>query len=154
MSLATVSGLADFEEQFLLNDLKTNGLYLGLITSITSIDTGTTGAVLSATDGVEMTTTNGTGGYSSYARQTVTWGAIAAATGDSTGQQIGVATPSTVTWPQNTGGSSIPIAAIGVYDALTAGHLRAYIIPTGGTQVLANNATPSAAASTLLIQCD
>jgi hypothetical protein len=152
----TAASFGDYLEGEILNFIKgTTGagtpfngatapanLYVGLLTSITApanIDTGTAGA---QQNGTEVTTTNGTGGWTAYARIAIPssgWGAIAAAGGDATGQQIAnsAALGGAATAWQNGGGSSVSIVAIGIYDAATAGNMWFYGTLTA-TQPIAN----------------
>lgn len=160
MSL-TGYGFSDYLETKILNFLKGTSMpaapatvYIGLFTAQPA-DTGTTGGTA---DGTEVTTTNGTGGWSNYARQALTtatgWNAIAAATGDSTGQQItnNATIGGNTAWTNN-GGSTVTITGVGIWDATTSGNLLIYINLVS-SQALANGSAFSFAAGNLAVQVD
>ena len=130
-------------------------VYIGLFTTLPA-DTGTTGGTA---DGVEMTTSNGALGFSNYARVPLTaatgWSAIAAASGDSSGQQISnnaVLPASGLAWTNN-GGTTVTVAGLGIYSAATAGNLYAYI-PLSVAQPVTNGASFSQAVAGLSLQVD
>ena len=161
MSL-TGYGFSDYTENKILSWLKGSTfpaapatVYVGLFTTNPG-DTGTTGGT---SDGTEVTTSNGTGGFSNYARVAITtttqWGAIGSATGDSTGQQIQNSNqlPASGTAWTNNGGSTVTITGVGIYDASTAGNLLFWIALTS-SQAIANASAFSIGASGLTIQVD
>lgn len=160
MSL-TGYGFSDYFESAILNWFKHSAFpsvvttfSVGLFTT-NPADTGTTGGTA---DGTEMSTSNGTTGFSNYARVPITaasgWGAIAAATGDSTGQQIqnNALLPASGTAWTNNGGSTVTVTGIGIYDASTAGNLIFYI--TISSQTVSNGNSFSIAISGLTVQVD
>ena len=128
-------------------------LYFGLFTT-NPADTGT---AASPSDGTEVTTSNGSTGFSNYARIAVTastgWNAITAATGDATGQQEQNASAITGTGWTNNGGSSVTITGVGCWSASTAGNLYCYF-PLTASQPLANGSAFSIAGSGLTLQDD
>lgn len=162
MALASASSFSDYLEDALLKWMAgttfpaaPTTLYFGLFTT-NPADAGT-GA--SPQDGTEMTTSNGTTGFTNYARIAVTastgWNAIAAASGDTTGQQISnvaAIPPSGTAWTNN-GGSTVTVAGIGIWSAATAGNLFTYY-PLATPQAVTNGTAYSLAASGLVHQVD
>lgn len=146
MSL-TGLGLSDYMENAILAFFKgttfpaaPTTLGIGLFTT-NPADTGTTGGTA---DGTEMSTSNGTTGFSNYTRVSLTassgWTAIAAATGDSTGQMIQNAAAlaaSGTAWTNN-GGSTVTVSGIGVWSAASGGNLL-FFIPITPQSVVAGN---------------
>jgi hypothetical protein len=131
-------------------------LYIGLFTT-NPADTGTKAA---PADGTEVTTVNGAGGWAGYARISLTtgsgWNAIAAATGDSTGQQISNVAAiggAGTAWVNNNGGTTVTITGIGFWSASTSGHLFAYI-PLAVAQAVTAGASFGLAASGMVLQVD
>lgn len=116
--------------------------YVGLLT-VAPGDTGTTGGTA---DGTEVPAANG------YARVAVSpatgWSAISAV--NTTGQQMSNA--GTITFPTPTG-SWGTVVAVGIWDALTAGHLIAWA-PQSPTQAVASGNTVSIAPGALVFQID
>lgn len=162
MSLASAASFSDFYENAILAWFKGTTfpaapvtLYVGLFT-VNPADTGTTGGTA---DGTEMTTSNGATGFSNYARVAITaasgWNAIAAATGDSTGQQItnnALLPPSGTAWTNN-GGSTVTVTGVGIWSAATAGNLFVYI-PLTVSQAVTNGAAFSIGIAGLVLQTD
>ena len=162
MALSNASGFSDYMESKILSWFKGSAfptapttVYVGLFTA-NPADTGTTGGTA---DGTEMTTSNGATGFSNYARVAITtatgWNAIAAATGDSTGQQISnnaALPPSGTSWTNN-GGSTVTISGVGIWDASTAGNLL-FIIPLTVAQAVTNGTAFSMASGGLVAQVD
>lgn len=160
MSL-TASGFSDYFENKVLNWFKGGAfpsapttVYVGLFTT-NPADAGT---LASPQDGTEMSTSNGSTGFSNYARVSITaasgWNAIAAATGDSTGQQItnnAQLPPSGTSWTNN-GGSTVTISGIGIWDAATGTNLLFWFAITA-QQVTTTNAFQINAAG-LTVQAD
>ena len=128
-------------------------LYFGLFTT-NPADAGTSA---SPQDGTEVTTSNGTLGFSNYARIAMTastgWTSITAATGDTTGQQEQNAAALTGTGWTNNGGSSVTITGVGCWSASTGGHLYCYF-PLTASQPLANGSAFSIASDGLTLQDD
>jgi hypothetical protein len=162
MALTSASAFGDYFETAILAWFKgvtfpaaPTTLWVGLFTT-NPTDTGTTGGTA---DGTEVTTTNGTGGFTNYQRVPVVaasgWSAIGAASGDSTGQQIsnGALLPASGTAWTNNGGSTVTISGIGIWDASTAGHLPFYI-PLGTSQPVTTTASFSIAIGGLVAQVD
>jgi hypothetical protein len=164
----TGQAFGDYFEGYLLSFLKgTTGagtpfngstppanLYVALMTA-NPADTGTLG---SPSNGTEVTTTNGTTGWSAYARIAIAssgWSAIAAATGDSTGQQISnsAAIGGAGTAWQNGGGSSVTITGISIWDASTSGNLWFWTSLTSN-QPVANGSAFSIGVAGIVIQVD
>lgn len=162
MALTSAAIFADYAEGAILSWLKGTTFpaapatwYVGLFTT-NPADTGTQGA---PANGTEMTTTNGATGFSNYARVSITaasgWNAIAAASGDSTGQQISnnaLLPPSGAAWTNN-GGSTVTVTGIGFWDASTAGNLWFYI-PLAVGQAVTNTAAFSINPAGAVIQVD
>ena len=162
MALASAASFADYAEGAILAWMKGTAFptapttwYVGLFTT-NPADTGTQA---SPANGTEVTTTNGTGGFTNYARVAITassgWNAIAAATGDSTGQQISnnALLPASGTAWTNNGGSTVTITGIGFWDAATAGNLYVYL-PLTTAQPVTNTAAFSIPVSGAVIQVD
>ena len=114
-----------------------------------------TGSMAAPSNGTELTTVNGVGGYAAYARVTLTsntaWSNLAAAVGDATGQQI--SNLSIISWPANNGGSTITLVAVSLWDAATLGNMFAYV-PISPSFSLTNGAAFSIAAGGLVLQAD
>lgn len=160
MSL-TASGFSDYFEDKILKWFKgttfvaaPTTLSVGLFTT-NPADTGTTGGTA---DGTEMSTSNGATGFSNYARVAITaasgWNAIAAATGDATGQQItnnAQLPPSGTAWTNN-GGSTVTISGIGIWDAATSGNLLLWFAIT--PQAVTNGNAFQINAAGLVVQVD
>lgn len=141
MALTNAANFSDYLETAILNLFKgvkvlsspsvtapaAPTFYAGILTSLTSIDTGTTGGTA---DGTEVSTTANTStGYAAYARQSITFGSIAAAStvsDSATGQQI--QNTNTINFPVN-GNTSLAVVSngIGVWDAATSGNLWFYV---------------------------
>jgi hypothetical protein len=162
MALTSAASFSDYTESKILGWLSgasmpaaSATIYAGLFTT-NPADAGT-GA--SPQDGTEMTTTNGTTGFAGYARIALTassvWNAIAAATGDGTGQQLSnaAAIPASGTGWTNNGGSTVTVSGIGIWDAATAGNLLTYY-PLATPQAVTNTTGFSMAASGLVTQVD
>jgi len=157
MALTSASSFSDYMEGTILAWYKGTAFpaapgtcYLGLFTA-NPADTGT---VAAPADGTEMTITNGTTGYAAYARQAITWGAVAAASAaplsDATGQQI--QNSAQVTYPANNGGSTVTVTGVGVYSALTAGSLLYYVAITA--QAYSAGSAPTVNVSGLTVGLD
>src|SRR5438045_2516380 len=125
MALTSASAFSDWFEDAILQWMKGTAtklttapttVYVGLFTT-NPADTGTTGGTA---DGTEMTTSNGTLGFTNYARVAITtatgWTGPAAATGDSTGQQLSNAAllPASGTAWTNNGGSTVTVTGVGI----------------------------------------
>lgn len=167
MALATAASFSDYLENAILQWFRGTAFpsvpasfYIGLFTT-NPLDTGTTGGT---TDGTEMSTTNGTLGFTNYARvavaaSTAGWTAPAVATGDTvpnaSGQQISNAAllPASGTSWTNNGGSTVTVAGIGCYDALTNGHLLFYI-PLTVPQAITNGVAFAIPIAGLVFQVD
>lgn len=167
MALTNAANLSDYLETALLNLFKgvkvlsspsvtapaAPTFYAGVLTSTSSIDTGTTGGTQ---DGTEVSTSaNVSTGYAAYARQSITFGAIAAASAvsdSSTGQQI--QNTNTINFPVNGNTSTAVVCnGIGVWDASSSGNLWFYVT-FGATVNVAAAANLQLAASALTIAAD
>lgn len=159
----TAVGMSDHLEADVLNYFKgtafpapPTNFYVGLFTTNPTDTQVNPGTGPQAGDGTEMTTTAGASGYTAYARQSIVaasgWSALAAASGDSTGQQISNAAQ--ITFPANNNASqAVTVTGVGIWDAATNGNLKTYFA-LGSAQSVATGISFQIAVGALVIQFD